>query len=380
MQDRFTKDLEKIVKDNKGLHNPLFHGKEKKYLIDCIESGYVSSVGKYVTKFEKNISRYVGCKYAVATNSGTSALHLILKYFKINQDHEVLMPSLTYVATANAVAYCNATPNFVEIDEKTLGVCPIKLEKYLNKICILKKSFSINKNTGKKIKALIVVHLYGFPCKIIEIKRICKKFKIILIEDAAEAVGSFYKKKHLGTFGDAGVLSFNGNKPITCGSGGMILSNNKGLAEKTFHLSVHAKKKDSFDHVHDEVGFNYRMNNLSAAVGCAQLEKINNIMKLKRNNFIKYRNIFRKRDYLEIIKEPENSKSNYWLILGKVKNSRVKKRLLKKMRGSGLIGRTIWRPLHSLKIFKKSPKDNLKISEQIFLNYISFPSSPSISL
>ena len=207
MQDQFIKDLKKIVKGNKGLHNPLFHGKEKKYLIDCIKSGYVSSVGKYVTKFEKNVSRYVGCKYAVATNSGTSALHLILKYFKINQDHEVLMPSLTYVATANAVTYCNATPNFVEIEEKTLGVCPIKLEKYLNKICIIKKSFSINKNTGKKIKALIVVHLYGFPCKIIEIKRICKKFKIILIEDAAEAVGSFYKKKHLGIFGDAGVLS-----------------------------------------------------------------------------------------------------------------------------------------------------------------------------
>ena len=188
--------LKKILrKKSKGLHDPLFIGKEKNYLIKCINSGYVSSVGKFVSKLEYLISNYVRCKYAVATNSGTSALHLILDFFQIGPEDEVLVPSLTYVATVNSIIYCGAQPNFIDVEIETLGVCPKKLENYLKRISIKKKNFFYNKNTGKKIKALIAVHLYGFPCKIDEIKRVCKKFKIILIEDAAEAVGSKYKRK-----------------------------------------------------------------------------------------------------------------------------------------------------------------------------------------
>ena len=226
---------------------------------------------------------------------------------------------------------------------------------------------------------MIAVHLYGFPCKIDEIKRVCKKFKIILIEDAAEAVGSKYKGRHLGTFGEAGVLSFNGNKPITCGSGGMIITNKKNLAFFTKHLSTHAKKKIPLDHQHDKVGYNYRMTNLSAAVGCAQMEKIGKIIKLKRKNYSMYSKNFKNDINFHILKEPKQSKSNYWLILGSLPNKKIKDEFLKYARKNGFICRPVWRPLHTLKIFKSFPKDDLECSKKIFNQTFSLPSSPSIS-
>jgi len=368
-----------LKKKSKGLHDPLFKGNEKKYLKQCIDTGFVSSVGKFVIKFEKLILEYVNSKYAVATNSGTSALHLILKYYKISNKDEVLLPSLTYVATANAVMYCGAIPNFVDVDDDTLGVSPKKLEKYLKKSTKKKNNFSYNKKTGKKIAALIAVHLYGLPCKIDEIKKICKKFNIILIEDAAEAMGSLFKGKHLGTFGQAGILSFNGNKPITCGGGGMIITDNKNLAKKTLHLSTHAKKSNKPEHHHDDVGFNYRMTNLSAAVGCAQLEKIDQILNAKRKNYIMYSEYFKNNKYLSIFKEPINSKSNYWLVIGTLPNNKIKNDLLKLFRKKNIICRSIWRPLHTLRIFKKFPKDNLYSSQKIFKKAFNLPSSPSLN-
>ncbi len=378
--DQIYKSLSKLLKKkSKGLHDPLFKGNEKKYLNQCINTGFVSSVGNFVTKFEKLISKYVKSKYAVATNSGTSALHLILKYYKISNKDEVLLPSLTYVATANAVIYCGAVPNFVDIDDDTLGVSPKKLEKYLKKITKKKNNFSYNKKTGKKITALIAVHLYGLPCRIDEVKKVCKKFNIILIEDAAEAMGSFFKGKHLGTFGQAGILSFNGNKPITCGSGGMIITDNKDLAKKTLHLSTHAKIANKLDHYHDAIGFNYRMNNLSAAVGCAQLEKIDEILNAKRKNYIMYFKYFRKNKFLSIFKEPLKSKSNYWLVIGILYNEKIKNELLKFLRKKGYICRAIWRPLHTLQIFKKFPRDELHSSQKIFNKTLSLPSSPSLN-
>ena len=374
------KSLQKILKKkSKGLHDPLFIGNEKKYLANCINSGFVSSVGNYVKIFEKKVSNYVKTNHAVATNSGTSALHLVLKYYNLGPKDEVLIPSLTYVATANAVRYCNSFPNFVDIEMDSLGICPKKLENYLKKICRKKNNYTFNKKTGRKIRVLVAVHLYGLPCKILEIKRICKKYNIILIEDAAEALGSFYKNKHLGTFGEAGILSFNGNKPITCGSGGMIITNNKKISQKLEHLSVHAKKKHSSDHVHDAIGYNYRMNNLSAALGCAQMEKINTILKAKRKNFKKYFYCFKNSKYLKILNEPKKSKTNYWLITAVLLNYSLKNKILKKFRKKGYICRSIWRPLHTLKIFHNFPKDNLKNTMHIFNKSISLPSSPSIS-
>ncbi len=380
MKKEILKNLTKILKNkSKGLHDPLFIGNEKKYLAECIASGYVSSVGKFVIQFEDKIKKYTKTKFAVATNSGTSALHLILKYFKANLNDEVLLPSLTYVATINSILYCNSNPNFVDVNPQTLGVCPKKLDKYLKRISKKKKNYYINKRTGKRLKALVVVHLYGMASEIVQLRKICRKYKIILIEDAAEALGSFYNNKHLGSFGDAGVLSFNGNKTITTGSGGMIITNNKKLAKATLHLSTHAKRKSSKDHFHDEIGFNYRMSNLSAAVGCAQIEKIKNILSAKRRNFITYKKIFNKRNIIDIFKEPPNSKSNYWLITGMLKNKKNKNKLLVSLRAKGFICRSIWRPLHTLKIFKKFQKDNLDQSNKIFSKSINFPSSPSIS-
>lgn len=377
---QINKIVFKLFKNKpKGHHDPLFLGNEKKYLNKCIKTGYVSYVGSFVNKFEKKISKFTKSNYAVATSSGTAALHLSLKYFDVNHNDEVLLPSLTYVATANAVKYCNATPNFVDIENQTMGICPIKLKRYLKKIVKKKGKFSFNKQTGKKIKALIAVHLYGFPCKIYEIKKICKEYNLILIEDAAEAFGSFYKKKHLGTFGDAGVLSFNGNKPITCGSGGAVITNNKKFSQKIKHLSTHAKVNDWYDHKHDEIGYNYRMNNLSAAVGCAQIEKIRKILKAKRKNFLWYKNAFKNIREIKILKEPKYSNSNYWLITGYLKNYKLKNKLLKNFKSKGLGFRTTWRPLHSLKIFKNCPKDNMDVSNDFFKKAINFPSGPKIN-
>jgi len=368
-----------LKKGPKGLHDPLFIGNEKKYLTDCITTGYVSSVGKYVKMFEKKIANFTKTKYAVATVTGTSALHLVLKFYNLTFKDEVLIPSLTYIATATVVKYCDAHPNFVDVESDTLGIDPEKLEKYLQSTCKKVGVKTYNKKTGRRIKALIAVHLYGFPGKLFRIKKICKKYNITFIEDAAEALGSFYKNKHVGTFGEVGILSFNGNKPITCGGGGMIITNNKKMAEKLKHLSVHAKIKYPNDHVHDAIGYNYRMTNLSAAVGCAQLEKINIILKAKRDNHKLYSKILKKNDQIKILDEPKFSKTNYWLIVAILKNIKLKKKLMNELKKEGFISRSLWRPLHTLKIFKDCPRDKLKNTLDVFNSSINLPSSPGIT-
>ncbi len=370
--------IKKIYFNKKqGLHDPLFSGKENFFLSDCIKSGYVSSVGKYVTFFEKKISKYTGSNYSIATNSGTSALHLSLVSLGVNSNHEILLPSLTYIATANAVKYCGATPNFLDIEEENYGVCPKKLKKYLTKTTFKKKGKIYNKFSKKQIKALIIVHLYGISSKILELRDFCKKNKIFLIEDAAEAVGTFFQGKHLGTFGDLGILSFNGNKTITTGSGGMVITNNRKLARKIYHLSTQAKKNSKQEHYHDEVGFNYRMSNISAAIGCAQIDNIKQILRKKRRMHSRFTRFFNNK-VIEVIKEPQNCKSNYWLIIGLLKNFKQKNNLIKKLRDKGIVARSVWRPIHKLPIFQKCPKDNLNNSNKFFKKAISFPNGPKI--
>lgn len=370
--------IKKIYFNKKqGLHDPLFSGKENFFLSDCIKSGYVSSVGKYVTFFEKKISKYTGSNYSIATNSGTSALHLSLVSLGVNSNHEILLPSLTYIATANAVKYCGATPNFLDIEEENYGVCPKKLKKYLTKTTFKKKGKIYNKLSKKQIKALIIVHLYGISSKILELRDFCKKNKIFLIEDAAEAVGTFFQGKHLGTFGDLGILSFNGNKTITTGSGGMVITNNRKLARKIYHLSTQAKKNSKQEHYHDEVGFNYRMSNISAAIGCAQIDNIKQILRKKRRMHSRFTRFFNNK-VIEVIKEPQNCKSNYWLIIGLLKNFKQKNNLIKKLRDKGIVARSVWRHIHKLPIFQKCPKDNLNNSNKFFKKAISFPNGPKI--
>ena len=372
--------IKKVLKNKpKGLHDPLFKGNEKKYLNDCINKGFVSSVGKYVETFEKKISTFTKAKYTVATNNGTAALHLILRFYNLTSKDKVLVPSLTYIATVNAIKYCNAYPNFIDTENESLGIDTKKLNNYLKNTCVKIGFFTYNKKTKKRIKALIAVHLYGFPGKLIEIKKICRKYNIIFIEDAAEGFGSFYKNKHLGTFGEAGILSFNGNKPITCGGGGAIITNNKKLADKVKNLSIQAKKNIPNDHIHEEIGYNYRMTNLSAAVGCAQLENAKKILRAKRNNHKLYKKLFKDINEIKILDEPKDSKTNYWLIVAKLKNIKLKKDLLKELSNEGIISRSVWRPLHTLKIFKDSQRDDLKNSLSIFKSCINFPSSAGIS-
>ena len=311
------KDLIKLIvnsvkrvvgKKTSSLHEPIFYGNEKKYLNKCIDTGYVSYVGKFVNLFEKKICNYTKSKHAVALINGTSAIHILLKYLGVDKNDEVLLPSLTFVATANAIKYCNASPNFLDIEEDTLGISPEKLEKYLKKIAVKKKNYSINRYTKKKLKVLIAVHLFGLPCNIHKIKKICSKYKIKVIEDAAEAMGSFYKNKHLGNFSEAGVISFNGNKTITCGGGAVIISSNKKLIDTIRHLSTTAKVKHPWEYIHNDIGFNYRMTNLNAAVGCAQIENITKIISSKRKNLTSY-----KKNY--VYHFCSNDDFNHWIFI-----------------------------------------------------------------
>tara|TARA_B100000029_G_scaffold516651_1_gene632268 strand:+ start:4801 stop:5967 length:1167 start_codon:yes stop_codon:yes gene_type:complete len=375
------KSVKLVVKQNsKKLHEPIFKGNEKKYLKKCIETGYVSYIGKYVNTFEKKISKYTGSKNAIALANGTCALHILLKYFNVGINDEVILPSVTFVATANSVAHCEALPHFVDIEKETLGICPEKLEAYLKKITIKKNGYCINKKTGRKIKVLIAVHALGLPCKILEIKKICKKYNIKLIEDAAGAMGSFLKGKHLGNFSQAGVISFNGNKTITCGGGAVIIAENKKLANKIRHLSTTAKKKHPWEYIHDEIGYNYRMTNLNAAIGCAQLENINKIISAKRKNFFLYKKLFKKNKDIQIIEEPNYSRANYWLTTLVIKkNKKLKNQVLKELNQSGFQGRSIWKPLHTLKIFNKCPRGELKNTMEVYNGAINLPSSPILN-
>ena len=370
-----------IHKGSKKLHEPIFFGNEKKYLIECIDSSYVSSIGKFVNKFEKKLGIFTKSPFTVALINATSGIHLILKCLNISNDDEVLIPSLTFVATANAIRYCGAEPNFVDVEKKTFGICPIKLEDYLKKIVRKKNGYSYNKFTKKRIKVLIAVHVFGMPCDIQSINRICRKYNINVIEDAAEAIGSFYKKSHLGTNSIAGVISFNGNKSITAGNGAVILTKNKSLSDKIRHLSTQAKKKHKWEYDHDDVGFNYRLSNINAAIGCAQMEQIKKIISLKRKNFNSYKKEFKNLEYVELLKEPKYSRSNFWLISLIIKKKEIKKnRLLAQLYKSGIHCRPVWKPLHTLKIFKKNMSDKCKNAEEIYKNTINLPSSPNISL
>ena len=265
------------------LHEPRFLGNEKKYLNECIDSTFVSSAGKFVEDFEKKIAKYAGAKYAIATSSGTSALHISMIVAGVDKDSEVITQPLTFVATCNAISYCNAKPIFVDVEKDTMGLSPFALRAFLENNTTIKNKQCINNKTSKVVKACVPMHTYGHPCKIDKIKKICDEHYIFLIEDAAESVGTLYKNRHTGTFGQLGAMSFNGNKIITAGGGGCIVTDDKTLAEKAKHLSTTAKVPHKWDFNHDIVGYNYRMPNLNAALLVAQLEKLNDFIINKRN-------------------------------------------------------------------------------------------------
>ena len=378
-----VESIQKVIgKGPHQLHEPLFFGKEMNYLKNTIKQNLVSSTGEYVNKFEKKIKEYTKAKFAIAVVNGTQAIYISLKACGVKKDEEVLVPALTFVGTVNAISYLGAKPHFVDSQIKNFGINCLKLENYLNKISKLRGNKCINKLTGKVIKAIIPVHVFGHPCDIQNIIKIAKKFNLIVVEDAAEALGSFYKKKHLGTFGDTGCISFNGNKIITTGGGGMVVTNKKILAKKIKHLTTTAKIKHKWEYIHDEIGYNFRMPNLNAALGLAQLEKIHIFLKAKRTLFKKYFNVFNKMKGISLYKESNNANSNYWLqtlILHK-NNVNLKDKILKESHKKLIYALPVWRLISELEPYKKNQKMNLSGAKEIYNKIINLPSSQSLVL
>lgn len=359
------------------LHEPKFDQLEKKLLYECIDSSFVSSVGEYVNIFEKMLEEFTGCKRAIALVNGTSALHLALKVLGIKPNEEIICPSLTFVATANAISYLKAKPHFVDINESTLGIDPIALEIWLDQIIIEKNGRSINKNTGRIISAIIPMHTFGHPVEISSILDIAKRFKLKVIEDAAESLGSFYKDKHTGTFGKASILSFNGNKIITTGGGGALLTNDEKIADFAKHISTTAKVKHKWKFIHDQIGFNYRLPNLNAALGCAQMKKLPLFIKSKRNLYLKYSEVFKSIEGISLFCEPQNSRSNYWLqtLILEKKYQNELKNILEYTNKLGIMTRPAWELLNHLDMYKDCPRAPLPIAESLSKRIINIPSS-----
>jgi perosamine synthetase len=356
------------------LHEPRFSGNEKKNLNECIDSTFVSSVGKFVDEFENKIASYTGAKYAIATSNGTSALHVSLLISGVENGHEVITQPLTFVATCNAISYCNAAPVFIDVDKDTMGMSPVALENFLKEEAIVKNQQCVNKSTGNIIKACVPMHTFGHPCRIDEIQRICKQWHITLIEDAAESLGSFYNNQHTGTFGELGVISFNGNKIITSGGGGCILTNNEELAKKAKHITTTAKEPHKWEYTHDLVGYNYRMPNLNAALIVAQLEQLEGFLKSKRFLAKSYEDFFNGGN-MQFVSEPENSKSNYWLNSIILKDKIQRNLFLDETNSQSVMTRPIWTLMNKLPMFKEAQCGDLTNAEWLEERVVNIPSS-----
>lgn len=363
-------------KDFLPLHEPSFLGNELNYITDCINTGWVSSVGKYVDEFERKLAEFTGVKRAVAVVNGTAALHIALKIVGVQEHDEVLIPSLTFVATANAVTYCGATPHFVDVSRTTLGLDPVKLEEYLKSISIQKNNVCINKYTGNIIRAIVPMHTFGHPVELESLIDICERYNIVIIEDAAESLGSYYKGIHTGSFGIISAMSFNGNKTITTGGGGAILTNDEKMANYAKHLTTTAKLPHRWKYEHDEVGYNYRMPNINAALGCAQLEKLSDFIENKRKLYSKYKEIIKDYKGIELFSEPSFAKSNYWLQTIIIDNKKYPiDEVLNTLNDQNVMARPIWIPLHKLEPFKDCSKSDLSETEKLELQVINIPSS-----
>ena len=357
------------------LHEPRFSGNEKKYLIDCIDTTYVSYVGQYVSRFEDAIRQFTGTKYAVAVSSGTAALHVALLLAEVAPGDEVITQPLTFVATANAISYCSAQPVFVDVERSTLGLDPDKLNDFLIHNGILKSDGRCyNKTTGRKIAACVPMHTLGHPVRIDQIIEICQRYQIPVVEDAAEALGSFYKGQHAGTFGDIGILSFNGNKPVTTGGGGMITTNGEALAAKAKHLTTTAKQPHPWEFVHDDVGYNYRMPNINAAVGCAQMEYFAGVLENKRTTAQMYDQFFQDIG-IPCITEPDHARSNYWLNAIVLKDRQEREQFLAYSREKGIQTRPVWKLMPDLPMYRHCQCTPLETAQWLEDRLVNIPSS-----
>jgi perosamine synthetase len=367
----FIKSLYK--KDIVPLHEPVFVGNEEKYVLDTIRSSFVSSIGEYVNKVEEFLAGFTGSKYAIATVNGTSALHIALLLSGVKPNTEVITQPLTFVATCNAISYCGAYPTFVDVDNDTLGMSPESLESFLAKNCLVKDDGVYNKLTNRKITAIVPVHTFGHPCKIDKIIEIANEYNIPVVEDAAEALGSLYKGKHTGTFGKFGIISFNGNKIVTAGGGGVILTSDEVLAKKAKHLTTTAKVPHKWEYYHDEIGFNYRMPNLNAALLLAQLENLEKFIKTKRDLAMQYKEFFEGLG-IEFFSEPENAKSNYWLNTIFLKDKKERYEFLEFSHENGILCRPTWVLMNKLPLYKDCFSYELENAFEIEERLVNIPS------
>jgi perosamine synthetase len=357
------------------LHEPRFFGNEKKYLLDAVDSTFVSSVGAYVDKFEDMMCDITGAKYAIALVNGTNALHLSLLLAGVEKDDEVLVQSLTFIATANAISYCNATPHFVDVDKETLGLSPSLLKGYLDEIAEMRDGRCFNKKTGKRISACVPMHTFGFPLYIDQLVDLCDEYNIPVVEDAAESLGSYYKEKHTGAFGLLGVFSFNGNKIVTAGGGGCIITDDESIAIKAKHLSTQAKIPHKWEYKHDEVGYNYRMPNLNAALACAQLEKLDLYVENKRELSDLYYEFLKGNKLLELLRETKNTRANYWLNAVVLKDKKERDNFLTFTNENGIMTRPIWGLMNKLEMFKDCPHADLSNAEWLEDRVVNITSS-----
>ena len=362
-----------------ALHEPSIDSNAWVNVKDCLDSGWVSSVGSYVDKFEQGLSEYTSIPHAIATMNGTAALHTCLMLAGVKPGDEVLLPSLTFVGTANPVAAMGAIPHFVDSTQNTLGVDPEMLRIHLKNISEQRSGQCINKNTGRPIRAMIVVHILGHIAEMQDLRKIADDYGLMLIEDAAEALGSFRDGLHAGHWGDLTALSFNGNKIITTGGGGAVLTSNTELAQHAKHLTTTAKLAHRWTLEHDEVAFNYRMPNINAALGVAQIEKLEDLVHAKRLLASDYQQAFSDMNSVECFQEPTNCRSNQWLNLLLLPNSKERDALLKAAHEQGILLRPFWTPLHQLPMYKNTPRTVLPIAEALFECGVCLPSSATLT-
>lgn len=360
-----------------SLHEPSFQGNEWSYVKECLDTGWVSSVGKFVTQFEEKFAEFTGSKHAIAVVNGTAALHASLMVVGVEPDDEVLVPALTFVATANAVAYCSSVPHFVESEDNTLGIDPIKLREYLSGIAELRSGQCYNKKTGRRIKAVVAMHTFGHPVDLDPLVELCRAFHLSLIEDAAESLGSYYKGMHTGNFGSVAAFSFNGNKVMTTGGGGMVTTNDSVLAKQLKHLTTTAKLPHKWEFVHDLVGYNYRMPNINAALGCAQLEQLPSFLSGKRKLANRYQDSFKSVEGIRFFEEPNFAKSNYWLnvLLLEEKYADQRDMLLAMTNDAQIMTRPAWILMNELEMYRECPRMELTVAERLRRTIINIPSS-----
>ena len=357
---------------------PVFIGNEKKYLEECIDTTFVSSVGKFVDRFEDMVAEYTGAKKAIVCVSGTNALHMAMMLVGVERDDEVITQALTFIATCNAISYIGAHPVFIDVDKETMGLSPKAVKAWLETNAEIKEDSCYNKNTGRRIKCCVPMHTFGHPVNLDELVKICEEWHIELVEDAAESLGSFYKGRHTGTFGKVGAISFNGNKTITTGGGGMLLFNDEELAKFAKHLTTQAKVPHRWEFVHDHIGYNYRMPNINAALGCAQMEHLEEFVMNKRKTAAKYTEYFKNIEDIDFFTEPSNCRSNYWLNSVILKDKKSQLEFLQLTNDNGVMTRPIWELMNRLPMFEHCQNDGLENSIWFADRVVNIPSSVKI--